>query len=152
MGKFIPNDNTWVGFATTVADLEAPTSAEVTGAKDLTHYLTGLNASATGNSVPTPSFDTLFETSIVGTSQGQLSIDCYRDDTTDLAWETLPRLAKGVFIISRYGGKPATGDKCECWPAQVLSRSNANMANNSVATFTATCSVPQEPAEDATVA
>lgn len=152
MGRFIPNQNTFVGFATTLTGTKAaPKVADVNGAVDLTHYVTALNATAQGNAVPTPAFDTLFETSVVGTSQGSFSIDCYRDDALDTAWLTLPRATKGFFIISRYGGKPAATDPCEVWPVQVLSRAMANMANNTVATFTATCSVPDEPAEDAAV-
>lgn len=153
MGRFIPNENTWVGFATTLTGTPAaPKVADVTGAVDLTHFVSSLNATAQGNAVPTPAFDTLFETSIVGTSQGTFTGDFYRDDSADTAWTTLPRATKGFFIIARYGGIPDTAaDKCEVWPVQVLSRAMANMANNTVSTFTLTCSVPDEPAEDAVV-
>ena len=54
---------------------------------------------------------------------------------------------------SRYGGKPTTaGDKLEVWPVRVISRTASNMTNNTVATFTVTFSVPEEPAEDAVLA
>lgn len=157
MARIIPNENTWVGFATTVATLNAPTAAELTSAVDLTHWLISLNASAQGNTVPTPSFDTLFETSVPGTSQASFSADFYRDDATDTAWTTLPRATSGYFVISRFGGKgtnnkPIAADKVEVWPVMVVSRTMANMSNNTVMTFTVTCSVPQEPAEAATVA
>lgn len=157
MARIIPNQNTWIGFATTLTGTKsAPKVADITGAVDLTHYLTAINASATGNAVPTPAFDTLFETSIVGTSTATFTADFYRDDTTgpsgDLAWITLPRGTTGFFIIARYGGIPSTAaDKCEVWPVAVLSRSMANMANNTVETFTVTCAVPDDPAEAAAV-
>lgn len=153
MGRIIPNDQTFIGFATTLTGSKAaPKVADVTGAVDLTHLTMSLNASATGNVVPTPSFDTLFETSIIGTSAATFTGDFYRDDTTDLAWETLPRGQKGFFIITRFGGKPSTAaDKCEVWPVIVVSRSMTNMANNTVESFTLTCSVPDEPAEAAVV-
>lgn len=153
MGKFIPNENTWVGFRTTVGSLAAPTVAEVNGAIDLTAFVTGLNLSAQGNAVPTPSFDTLFETSILGTSQATASMDFYRDDTTDTAWDTLPRATKGYFIVARYGGIPnSAGRKVEVWPVTVLSRAVSQEANNSPVAFTVSCAVPVEPAEDAIVA
>lgn len=154
MGRFIPNQNTWVGFATAITgSVTAPKVADVTGAVDLTDLTMSLNASAQGNAVPTPSFANLFETSIVGTSQATFTADFYRDDADDLAWDTLPRATKGFFIISRYGGIPNTAaDKCEVWPVTVLSRAMANMANNTVESFTVTCSVPQVPGEDAVVA
>lgn len=157
MARLIPNDNTWVGFATTIASTTlAPTAAEVTSATDLTHYLISLNASATGNIVPTPSFDTLFETSIPGTVQASFTADFYRDDTADTAWDTLPRATDGFFIISRYGGggtgnKPIAGDDVEVWPVRIVSRTMANMTNNTVMTFTVTAAVPQEPAESIAV-
>lgn len=165
MARIIPNENTWVGFATTLTGTKsAPKVADITGAVDLTHYLVSINAMAQGNAVPTPSFDTLFETTILGTSQATFTADFYRDDTADnptatppvvgdLAWKTLPRSTKGFFIIARFGGIPSTAGKlCEVWPVTVLSRAMSNMSNNTVETFTVTCAVPDEPAESATVA
>ena len=157
MARIIPNENTWVGFATTVASKSAPTAANVTAAVDLTHYVISINASSQGNTVPTPSFDTLFETSISGTVQASFSADFYRDDADDLAWETLPRATTGFFLISRFGGtgtgnKPQAGDEVEVWPVTITSRTMANMSNNTVMTFTATASIPDEPDEAATVA
>jgi len=151
MGRFIPNENTFVGLASAlVGSVDAPTVADVNGSVDLTDLTMSLNASAQGNAVPTPSFSHLFETSIVGTSQATFTADFYRDDEDDLAWDSLPRLTAGFFIISRFGGKPNTiGDKCEVWPVRVLSRAMSNMANNTVESFTVTCSVPSVPGEDA---
>ena len=124
---------------------------------DLTSFVISLNASSRGNTVPTPAFDTLFETSTAGTSAATFEADFYRDDTTDTAWDTLPRGATGFFVISRFGGggagnKPQTGDKVEVWPVQVTSRTMANMSNNTVMTFTASCAVNVEPNEAATLA
>jgi hypothetical protein len=159
MARIIPNQNTWVGFATTVSNIAAPTAAEVTAAINLTPFVISLNASSQGNVVPTPSFDTLFETSIIGTSTASFTGDFYRDNASgqDRAWTTLPRTTTGYFIITRFGGtgtgrRPTTGDVCEVWPVIVTSRTMANMSNNTVMMFTATCSVPQEPNEAATVA
>lgn len=156
MARIIPNENTWVGFATTVANIAAPTAAEVTGATNLTGLTISLNASARGNTVPTPAFDTLFETTTAGTSAATFDADFYRDDEDDDAWEALPRGTRGFFIISRFGGsgtgnRPAATDECEVWPVMVTSRTMANMASNSVLTFTASCAVIREPAEDAVV-
>lgn len=157
MGRVIPNEQTWVGFATTIASATlVPTAAEITAAINLTPLLMGINASSTGNTVPTPSFDTLFETTIIGTSQATFSADFYRDDLADTAWDTLPRTTAGFFIISRFGGagtdhKPIAADVVEVWPVTVVSRTAANMANNTVQTFTVTCSVNIEPNEAAIV-
>jgi len=112
MARLIPNQNTWVGFAATVSNIAAPTAAEVTAAINLTSFVISLNAASQGNTVPTPAFDSLFETSIVGTSQASFSGDFYRDNgsNNDKAWTTLPRNTNGFFIISRFGGS-GTGKK-----------------------------------------
>lgn len=158
MGRVIPNEETWVGFTATIAasDLE-PTAAEVTACDDLTPFLMSLNASSQGNQVPTPSFDTLFETSIPGTVQATFQADFYRDDDDDLAWETLPRKTEGYFIVSRFGGsgadqKPIAGDTVEVWPIRVTSRTAASMQNNAVQTFSVQAAVNIEPNEAAIVA
>ena len=155
MARIIPNENTWVGFATTVADVSAPTAANITAAVDLTGFVISLNASSRGNTVPTPSFASLFETSTAGTSAATFDADFYRDDTGDTAWTTLPRGTRGYFIVARFGSDgaaPGVGDKVEVWPAMVTSRTMANMASNTVLTFTASCAVTEEPDEAATVA
>jgi hypothetical protein len=157
VARLIPNENTWVGFATTVSSISAPTTAEVAAAEDLTGFVISLNASSRGNTVPTPSFDTLFETTAPGTNAATFDADFYRDDDVDTAWETLPRGTEGFFIIARFGGTgtanlPIAADEVEVWPVTVTSRSMANMSNNTVLTFTCNCAVTIEPDEAATVA
>lgn len=159
MARIIPNENTWVGFVAegTITNINAPTAANVAAAVDLTSYVISLNASSRGNVVPTPAFDSLFETSTSGTSAATFDADFYRDDEDDAAWETLPRGTRGHMIISRFGGTgtdnlPIATDVVEVWPVMVTSRTMANMSNNTVLTFTASCSVYAEPDEEATVA
>jgi len=159
MARLIPNENVWVGFLPAVANLASPSTAEITAGKNLTGYLISFNASTNGNTVPTPTLDNLFETSVPGTVSATVTADFYRDDTVgvtgDLAWVTLPRKTKGFFVLSRFGTggtAPVTGTKVEVWPITVVSRTMANMSNNSVMTFTVTCAVSQVPVEAATVA
>jgi hypothetical protein len=158
MARIIPNENTWVGFSTNApANLSAPTPTEINASTDLTGFLTSINASAQGNTVPTPDMSTLFETNIPGTIQATFTADFYRDDEADTAWETLDRGADGVFFVSRFGGsgagnKPIAGDAVEVWPVRIVSRTAGALSSNTVQTFTVTGSVPEEPAENATVA
>lgn len=157
MARLIPNESTWIGFATTVASIAAPTAAEVAAATELTGFVVSVNAASQGNQVPTPSLDSLFETSVPGTVQAQFQADFYRDDTTDTAWDTLPRGTTGYFVISRFGGSgadrlPIAADEVEIWPVTVTSRTMGNMTSNQVLMFSVTCSVPVEPVEAATVA
>lgn len=156
--KFIPNKQSWIGVAATLTGtVSAPKVADVTGAVDLTKYVTGMTASSTGNAVPTPTFDTDFETSISGTVSAQFSMDGYRDDGTgggvDLMWSTLPRGTNAWVILARYGGKPSTAaKKCEVWPIEVTSRSVPQMTSGAAVMVNVIGAVPSEPGEDAVVA
>jgi hypothetical protein len=156
--RIIPNENSWIGFATTrPANLQAPTEAELAGAVNLTGFIISITAQSMGNTVPTPNIDSLFETSVPGTSQASFTADMYRDDAADTAWDTLPRGVVGYFYISRFGGTgtgyvPKTGEHVEVWPVRIVSRTASAMASNTAQTFTCTASVPEEPAEGAKVA
>lgn len=165
MARIIPNEETFILFATVVADLKAPTKAEIAAAVNLTPYIISINASTRGNVVQTPSFDTRFETSIPGTVTATFEADLYRDDEDDDAWDTLPRGTRGVFIVSRFGGSggpsttpvtalhsPTTGDSVECWPVFVVARTATNLTSNTAQTFQLQCSVPEEPSENSLVA
>lgn len=163
MANLIPNEETFVGFVVAtaskpfgVANTASPSILEVNSAVDVTDYLISLNASATGNTVPTPRLKSLFETSVSGTSTATLSGDFYRDDEDDLAWDTFPRRTRGSLIIKRFGGtgperRPAVAEECEVWPMGVTSRAAANLQSGMAQMFTMTANVPKEPAETAVV-
>jgi hypothetical protein len=136
----------------TASDIAHPKVSDVDNCVELTRFCTSLNASSTGNNVPTPNLARLFEPSITGTSTATFTGDFYRDDTVDTAWLLLPRKKKGFMFVSRSGRKPnAVGKRTEIWPIRVSSRAMANMTSNTVETFTLTCAVPDEPNEDAVV-
>ena len=61
MARLIPNENTWIGFAAdgAITNINSPTAAQIAAAIDLTGFTISLNASSRGNTVPTPSFDSL---------------------------------------------------------------------------------------------
>lgn len=156
--RFIPNEKTWVGFTTArPANLAAPTASEIAAATVLTGFLTSLTATATGNTLPTPNLDSLYETSVPGTVQAAFSAEFYQDDTTNTAWTSLPRSTVGYFFVSRFGGTgtnqiPQAGDTVEVWPIKVSSRTPSPLASNTIQTFTCNATVPEEPQESATVA
>lgn len=157
MSKVIPNENTWIGWSDTVpAVLDQPTVAEIAAAEDITCFVVSINASAQGNTVPTPTLCSLFETSVPGTSQATFQGDFYRDDEDDAAWDKLTRGKKGCVFISRFGGKganhmPIAADKLEVWPVQITSRAAGALSSNTAQTFSVTAAVNVEPAEDAVV-
>lgn len=155
--RVIPNESSWIGFSTTrPANLNEPTAAELGAAVNLTSFTISLTAQSQGNTVPTPNIDSLFETSVPGTSQATFTADMYRDDALDTAWKTLLRGEVGYFYISRFGGTgadhmPAATEFVEVWPVRITSRTASAMASNTAQTFTCVASVPEEPAENASV-
>lgn len=155
IARLIPNERTRVHFAPTIVNLAAPTVSEINGGVELTGFLVTLDASTSGNTVPTPSFDTLFETSISGTVSATFTAEFYRDDEGDLAWDTLPRGTDGFFVVARFGwagADPVAGDTCEVWPVRITVRSALALTNNESQRMTLDSSVPVEPAENAVVA
>ena len=183
MARIIPNNNTWIGFipvssfgsaianypTTWNSSLAQPniTTAEIATAYDITPFVISLTAQSTGNTVPTPTLDSLFEGNIAGTVNASFTMDLYRDDAsytdsntsvsaTDFAWTKLPRAQKGYIIVSRYGGTgtnqiPQASQTVEIWPVVVTARTAGAVTSNTVQTFTITAAVPFEPAEAATV-
>lgn len=167
--RVIPNEESWIGFlpGKIPADLCSPTVAEIAECVDLTCFISSLNATSQGNTVPTPSLCSLFETSVPGTSQATFTGEFYRDGpdnagdpVVDLAWNTLPRKTKGCFIVGRFGiakdptsGKPEpkAGDYVECWPVEITSRAAGAMASGTPLTFSVTAAINIEPCEDAEI-
>jgi hypothetical protein len=157
MARLIPNENTQVFFVAAIADEDlAPTATEITGGVNLTSFLVTMDASTTGNTVPTPNFASLFETSISGTVTATFTAEFYRDDEEDTAWDTLPRATDGYFVVSRFGlggaaGEPIAGDEVEVWPVRLTARSAMALTNNEVQRFGIEAAIPEEPNEAAIV-
>lgn len=167
MARIVPNDKTWIGFlpfASLTGTKSAPNLQDILNATDLTSFVISITAQSQGNTVPTPTLDSTFETNVQGTVSASFSADFYRDDTepSDTApykhpWNLLPRSAKGYFFISRFGGTgtnaaPAAGQAVEVWPVIITSRSASSLASNTAQTFTVTAAVFDEPGDPATVA
>lgn len=157
MARLIPNETTKVHFVPAIASAALePTVTEITGGTDLTKDLVTLEASTTGQTVPTPSFDTLFETSIPGTVTATFTAEFYLDDEDNGAWDALPRGTSGYFVIARFGWSgtgnvPVADDECEVWPVRITTRSALALTNNESQRFNIEASVPVEPNEAAEV-
>jgi len=163
MAKIIPNEKSWVGFTTAsltgVGPTLAITAAQVAACTQITGALISINASATGNTVPTPTLDTLFESSLAGTVSASFSMDLYYDDASNVIWDLFDRGDAGYVVISRFGGTggvpiphyPISTQKCEVWPITVTARTPGPLTSNTAQTYTVTCAVTKEPNEWCTV-
>ena len=152
MARLIPNENVAVHFLPAVADLNAPTQAEISAGTDLTGFATMVETSTRGQTRPTPTLDSLFETNVPGTAASQAMAEFYRDDTTDTAWTTLPRGTSGFLLINRFANDTSAGQSVEVWPVRVTTRSMLPMTSNEVQRFRVEFSVGVEPDEDSTTA
>lgn len=149
MARIIPNNNTFIGFypvtafgSSDFANYNAntwnssQTSPTITGTEvkkflDITPFIISITAQSTGNTVPTPTLDSLFEGNIPGTVNASFTMDLYRDDavysdtvatvtgafgdipavqsgSVDFAWSLFKRATKGYVLISRFN-EPVVG-------------------------------------------
>jgi hypothetical protein len=123
----------------------------------VTKYVASLTPTSQSSALPAPSLDSLFDRSVIGTSQGSFTGDLYRDDAGDAAWVLLPKGTTGVFYVSRFGGtgtdlRPVAGQTVEVWPVAITQRAGGGMTSNQLQTFTLAAAIPDPPAEDAIVA
>lgn len=159
-----------IRFAATIANIAAPTVAEITAAVRLTPYMTrdGLTRPQTGNTVDVADAASLFNATGPGTYGGDaMEIKLHRDSkgSDDDAWTTLPRGVIGYAVVTDWGwaqnagtglgttgGTPTIADRCEVWPITVISREPVSTAENESNKFTVRCAVTAEPNLDAVVA
>lgn len=144
-------------YVPTISNEGAPTTSEIGAGTDLTPFLVrdGLKTPLGGNTIPTASVASQYNTTAPGPFGGQpVQVNLYRDDTDDDAWDALPRGTTGFFVVGRFvgTGNVAASDVVEVWPIAVISREPMDIADNEAQKFTATCSVPTEPTFDAVVA
>jgi hypothetical protein len=139
---------------TTVAVPTAPTSAEITAGDDITSFLTdgGLTTPFDGSLVDVADMSSKFNKTIAGTYGGQpLTMELYRDDNADDAWDALPRGFQGYAAIFRFGcatpGTPAAADVVDLWPIEVITRNPADIVRNEAQRFMVEAGVPEVPLE-----
>ncbi|WNI16614.1 hypothetical protein [Actinacidiphila sp. ITFR-21] len=155
--------------APSVADLEAPTVAECTAAKNLTPWMLrdGLKTPATGNTIDSSDAANRFTTTAPGTYGGDAgSFQGHRDSllADDDAWTALAQDVTGVLIVFRSGchqnattglgtpdGAATAADRCETYPFAVISRAMDDIAENQTSRFTASLAFIAPPVQDAAV-
>jgi len=170
MARYGTTGNISVRYVPTIADISAPTVAEITAGVNLSHHMTrdGLKTPFTGNTIDASDAGSQFNSTAPGTYGGDaLEYTGHRDSkaATDLAWTTLEFGVTGFLVVARAGfaqgadtglgtpdGAPTVGDRCEVYPISVISRAPADTADNQTSQFTAQAAITGEPAQDAVVA
>jgi hypothetical protein len=139
-------------WATTVASTSAPTAANITAATRLIG-VTAYDTPASESEVDVSDIDSLYDTSVVGTTKaGPISITFKRDDTADTMWDLFDTPRVAGFLIKSIEGPAVATSKVEVYPAQVGQRRPEGYARNAAQKFGVSFYVTSEPNLDAVVA
>lgn len=151
-----------VYWATTVANINAPTVAEITAATDLSDWVTkdGIAPNITGNTVDTGGIKDTFDAQLVGSDGADFQLTLKRGDAsgglTDAAWTLfVAGGSHGFLIVDRdnVGGVlPGVGDKVEVYPAQAHRPAMNNSAANAQQAFVQKFAITRNYNANATVA
>lgn len=160
MADLISDGKTKVAWATTIADITAPTATELTTAKDWTERLTpdGLQTDPTTAAVDTGSLASTYDTTRPGRTGYQVQLTFKRGDSTgtdDEPFTTLKYGVSGFLVIRRgddYSDAFAAADKVEVYPVTCGEPQHVAPAANTVAKFVSPMFVTKPPATAATVA
>lgn len=139
-------------WAPAVADISAPTVAEITAATRIP-LITNYDTPSSESEVDNADIDTLYDTAVVGTAKaGPITLTIKRDDTDETdTWDLFTFRAVG-WLIKSMAGAPAAADKVEVYPVQVGQRRPEGYARNTTQKFAVSFYVTDSPDLDAVVA
>lgn len=138
-------------WAPAVADISAPSVAEITAAV-LIPNITNYDTPSSESEVDVSDIDDLYDTSVVGTGKaGPITLTIKRDDTTETqGWDLFTFRDTGFLIKSPFGPAAAAA-KVEVYPAQVGQRRPEGYGRNTAQKFMVSFYVTDSPDLDAAV-
>jgi hypothetical protein len=155
----ISDGKTRVAWVSSIANINAPTAAELTAGMDLTPRITpdGLKVDPTTADVDTSSLASTFDTMEVGRIKFDNELTLKRGTTgpEDLPYSTLVYGTHGYLVIRRaiaYTTAWTAGQQVEVYPAVCGERANKSPAANEVTKYMVPIKVTSAPATNATVA
>lgn len=161
MPRYQPNGRIAVIWCPSIADITAPTVAELTAGVKMAQYMLpdGLNIPLDFKSVDTSDAGSDFNSAEVGTWGGGTGTYTFHRDSLsglDVPWNTLTRFAKGAWAVAPNGfgvdadgfgleeNTPVPGERLHTFPARIgltapvqLKRDTTNQAMTSFAVPTA---------------
>ncbi|MEU5664761.1 hypothetical protein [Streptomyces longwoodensis] len=159
MADLISDGKTRVAWLSTVANINAPTTAELNAGADYTKRITpdGLKLDPSTADVDTSSLASTFDTKTVGRVGFDVELTFKRGDnpTDDAPYSTLKYGVSGYLVVRRglaYTTAWATGQKVEVYPITCGEPQNSSPAANEVMKFVSPMRVTDTPATAATVA
>lgn len=159
MSDLISDGNTKVAWVTSIANIQAPTAAELNAGNDWTLRLTpdGLKTDPTTADVVTSSLGSTFDTNVPGRRSYVCEITYKRGSTPteDQPYTTLTYGTTGNLVVRR--GTPfatafATADKVEVYPVAAGEPQNIAPAANEILKVMSSLKVTSDPATRAIVA
>ncbi len=133
-----------------IANIAAVTVAEYNAGTDITNFVTkdGLTVPANQNMVPNSSLAERFDSEVVGSFGGPVTLTGIRDNTTDTFWD-LVVWGTETHLVVRRGIATATAaaaaQKIEVLPIQWHEPIPVQTASNEQGRFTATAAVRSQP-------
>lgn len=159
MADLISDGKTRVAWLSTVANINAPTVAELTAGADYTKRITpdGLKLDPSTADVDTGSLASTFDTKTVGRVGFDVELTFKRGDTVgdDAPYTTLKYGVSGFLVVRRglaYNTAWASGQKVEVYPITCGEPQNSSPTANEVMKFVSPMKVTDAPATAATVA
>jgi hypothetical protein len=140
-----------------ISNIAAPTTAELNAGTNVTNFVTkdGLTVPANQNMVDNASLAETFDSQVVGSFGGALTLTGIRDAATDTFWD-LVVYGTNTHLVVRRGVATATAyaaaQKVEVYPIQWHEPVPVQTSANEQGRFTATAAVRSQPNYKATVA
>jgi hypothetical protein len=160
VSDLISDGNTKVSFVTSIANLNAPTAAELNAGNDWTLRVTpdGLKADPTTADVDTSSLGSTFSTTQPGRRSYTVEVTFKRGTigtSDDQPYSTLIYNATGYLVVRRglaFGTAYVAAQICEVYPVTAGEPQNIAPAANEVSKFMSPLKVTSDPATRAIVA
>lgn len=161
MAKFIAAENAEVWFVPAVASKGAMTVTEGNAGVRLTDFITGgFQADFSSNLVDAGTLLSAFNSTVAGTYGGGTNTisGVLYDDTTNTAWNALPRGTAGYFVISlagsaqQSGASWGTGNVYDLFAAEVVSRTYPDLTRDALVTFDVEYAITAAPTYQGTAA
>jgi hypothetical protein len=140
MARFMRKGRTKIFWVLTIANLSAPTAAEVNGGTRIDTELAEINGFSFANTpIDTPDMATTFVSKIPGEDTvGESNMTFYEQTTTNPISTALAKGTVGnvvIFYNGTAGATPAAADKAEVWPCIVASNAKLYTTSNEAAKY-----------------
>lgn len=159
MARLASEGNVKVWKVPTIADIAAPTVAEITAGTDLTPLVptAGVDIQWNHNNASIAMLDESFVAEVVGTESASITLTGLRDDGTDTFFDAFGRGDNFYLVVFRFGTSGAAGaaaatDVCEVYPGQSHRPAPLPPAENEFQQASVTIAVTDTPSLDSAVA